>query len=109
MGEEEGLVKATIRGLSRVAILWLLSREGMSGYRVTKEMRRMTGQPYTSGIIYPLLYELENKRLIIGEWLQKGKRKLKHYSITDEGRKVLRNIRSALEKPVKDILMDLIE
>lgn len=109
MSGEERLVKATIRGLSRAIILWLLQREGMSGYRVTEEMRRITGQPYTPGVIYPLLYELERKRLIIGEWMQKGRRKLKYYSITDEGRKVLDNIRNALEKPVKDLLMNLIE
>ncbi|MBS7652292.1 PadR family transcriptional regulator [Candidatus Bathyarchaeota archaeon] len=109
MSGEERLVKATIRGLSRAIILWLLLGEGMSGYKLTKEMRRITGQPYTPGVIYPLLYELEEKRLIIGEWMQKGRRKLKHYSITDEGRKVLNNIRGALEKPIKDLLMDLIE
>ncbi|MBS7637396.1 PadR family transcriptional regulator [Candidatus Bathyarchaeota archaeon] len=109
MNGEEELIRATIRGLSRAIILWLLLREGMSGYRLTKEMRRITGHPYTPGAIYPLLYELERKRLIIGEWIQKGRRKLKHYSITEEGRKVINNIRGALEKPVKDLLMDLTE
>jgi DNA-binding PadR family transcriptional regulator len=109
MGEEERIIKATIRGLSRTIILWLLQRERMSGYRVTMEMRRITGQPYTSGVVYPILYELEKKRLITGEWIQKGKRKLKYYSITDEGKKVLNNIRSTLEKPIKDVLIDLLK
>lgn len=36
----------------------------MSGYGLTKEVRRVTGYPYTPGAIYPLLYELERKRLI---------------------------------------------
>ena len=76
---EEELIQATIRGLSRAIILWLLSQKRMSGYKVNKELEKITGQHFTSGVSYPLLYELEEKRLIAGEWEKKGRRSIKYY------------------------------
>jgi len=105
---ERDLVKAIIRGMSRSIILWLVNQKPMSGYSIVKEMKRLTGQNIHSGIVYPLLYELEENGLIVGEWSQKGRRRIKHYTITEKGKKLLNKIKELFEMPVKEVLKDLI-
>lgn len=105
---ERDLIRATVRGFSRVLILWLVSQKPMSGYRIVKEMKRLTGQNFHSGIIYPLLYELEKRGFIVGEWTQRGRRRIKYYSITKEGMKLLNRLRERFEMPVKEFLKDFI-
>ena len=104
----EDMIRAIIRGLSRVIILWLVSQGPASGYRITKEIRRLTGRKFTSGVIYPLLYELEEKGFITGRWVQRGRRRIKYYSITEDGEEILSNIRRLFEKPVREVLKSLL-
>jgi len=105
---ERDLVKAIIRGMSRSIILWLVNQKPMSGYSIVKEMKRLTGQNIHSGMVYPLLYELEENGLIVGEWSQKGRRRIKYYTITERGKKLLDKIKELFEMPVKEVLKDLI-
>jgi len=72
-------------------------------------MKRITGQKQSVGSIYSLLYEFEERGLITGEWTQRGKRKIKNYTITDIGRTMLKNIKKVLEMPVRDVLIDLLK
>lgn len=106
---EEDLIKATLRGFSRAVIIWMVSRKPMSGYRITKEMRRLTGRSSTSGVVYPLLYELEEKEFLTSEWVQRGRRRIKYYSITEKGEKLLKRLRGLFEMPVREVLKDLLE
>jgi len=101
---ESDIIKATVRGFSRVLILWLISQKPMSGYSVKKELKRLTGQNFHSGVVYPLLYDLEEKELITGQWMQKGRKRIKYYSITEEGTKLLDFLRKISEMPIKEIL-----
>jgi len=105
---EIDLVRATVRGFSRSIILWLVSQKPMSGYTIVKEMKRLTGQNFHPGVVYPLLYELEKRKLIVGKWTQSGRRRIKHYSITNKGTKLLNHLRQLFEMPVKEVLKDLI-
>jgi len=105
---EEDLLRATIRGISRTLIIWLVSQQPMSGYRIVKEMSRLTDQNVKSGTIYPLLYELEDKGLIRGSWVQKGRRRIKYYSATERGRMVLNRICKLFETPLREFLVDLL-
>ncbi|MEM2250145.1 MAG: PadR family transcriptional regulator [Candidatus Bathyarchaeia archaeon] len=105
---ESELVKSAVRGFSRVVILWLLSQKPMSGYSVTKELRRLTGWSFNSGVVYPLLYELEENKLIVGKWAKKGGRRIKYYSATKNGLMVLDRIRKLLKMPIKEVLKDFI-
>ena len=109
MAEAEGeLIRATVRGFSRAIILWLVSQKPLSGYAIVKEMKRLTGQKFQPGIIYPLLYELEKRGAIAGERTQKGGRRIKYYSVTEKGAKLLNQLRQRFEMPVKEVLKDLI-
>jgi PadR family transcriptional regulator PadR len=105
---ETDIIRATVRGFSRALILWLITQEPMSGYGITKELRRLTGQSFHSGVVYPLLYELEENGLIAGKWVQKRRRRIKYYSITKEGTKLLNRLHKIFEMPVKEILEDFI-
>jgi PadR family transcriptional regulator PadR len=105
---ESDIIKATVRGFSRVLILWLINQNPMSGYGITKELKRLTGQSFHSGVVYPLLYELEENGLIAGKWVQKRRRRTKYYSITKEGMKLLNRLRELFEMPMKEFLKDFI-
>jgi len=105
---EENLVKTTVKGLRRVLILWLISQSKMSGYSIIKEIHRLTEFKFTSGIIYPLLYELEEKGLIRGEWIRRGRRNIKYYSITEKGENVLNKIRELFDKPLRQVIESLL-
>jgi len=106
---EKGLIKATVRGFSRAIILWLVSREPMSGYRIAKEMKRLTGQSFHPGIVYPLLYELEKKGFTISKWKQRGRRRINYYSITEKGTRLLEKLRELFEMPMQQVLKDFLE
>lgn len=107
-GIEEDLVKATLRGFSRCIILWLVGQKPRSGYEIVKEMKGLTGQRFHSGVVYPLLYELEERKFIVGRWVTKGRRRIKYYSITDKGKELLNHLRGLFEKPVREVLKDLL-
>lgn len=106
MGEE--LIRSMVRGLSRLMILWLLSREVKTGYGVLKELKRMTGQPLSPGIIYPLLYELEREGYLSSRWAERGRRKVRFYSTTERGLESLRRMRERLGEPLKKALRELL-
>jgi DNA-binding PadR family transcriptional regulator len=105
---ERDLIKATLRGFNRTIILWLVSQKPKSGYEIVKEMKRLTGQHFHSGVVYPLLYELEEKKLIAGRWVTKGRRRIKYYSTMDRGTKLLNSLRELFEMPVREALKDLL-
>lgn len=71
-------------------------------------MQRLTGQRFTVGVIYPILYELEEKGFITGRWQEKGRKRIKYYSITEEGTKILESLRENLEGPIKGVLRHLL-
>lgn len=105
---EEELVKGIIRNLSRLIILWLLNHEPYSGYAMLKEMRRVTGQDFRPGVVYPLLYELEEGQYIIGERSQKGRRQIIYYSITDRGKELLEHLRNLFNLPIGPMLQEFL-
>ena len=89
--------------------MWLVSHEPRTGYQIKKEINRLTGKSPHVGVIYPLLYELEEKGLIKGIWTKKSKRRrLKYYHMTDKGKQVLVRLRNIFEMPIKNVLGDLL-
>jgi PadR family transcriptional regulator PadR len=102
------MIRAIITSLSRGIILWLVDQKPMSGYGIVKELERSTGQHFTSGVIYPLLYELEKEGCISGQWTQKGRRHTKYYSITPTGVELLKQLRELFEMPMREALIEFI-
>lgn len=105
---EEDLIRATLRGLSRSVVLWLVSKKPRSGYEVTKELKRLTGRRFHAGVVYPILYELEKKRYIVGRWTRKGRRRVRYYSVTKKVTAMIETLRELFEMPVREALKDLL-
>ena len=68
-------------------ILDLLNSGGMHGYEIMRELRNRTGTRIGAGTLYPLLYELEERKLVAGEWNSPTRRSRKVYKLTDQGSK----------------------
>ncbi|MCK4243670.1 helix-turn-helix transcriptional regulator [Candidatus Bathyarchaeota archaeon] len=62
-------------------------------YCYARFMNRFTDKKFHSGVVYPLLYQLEDEGFITGVWKQKGRRRIKLYSITDKGERMLTRLR----------------
>jgi len=96
---ESEIFKTIVRGLVKPLILWFLLKRTMHGYEILNQLTEMTGQKFSPGTIYPILYQLEEVGLITGEWEQKGeRRKIKLYKITEKGLNTLRQFRDIFDK-----------
>lgn len=105
---EEELIRSMIRGFNRMIILWLLSRKPMSGYKILKSLREITGHTPHSGVVYSLLYELEAKGFIASSWTQRGRRRVNYYSITDKGLAFLDRLREFFKTSIREVLKNLL-
>jgi len=77
-----------IRGAGPVAVLQLLRRREMYGYEMAEALSARTDGVLAMGqsTLYPLLYNLESKRLVESRWVDmpSGRRR-RYYRITDRG------------------------
>ena len=77
-----------MRGVGPMAVLKLLEEQEMYGYELVEALRRKTDGVLEMGesTLYPLLYNLESKKLIRGTWRQiESGRRRKYYSLTKKG------------------------
>jgi len=99
-----------LKGLAPVVVLEVLSRGKMYGYELSEAVAQRSGNVLTlgRGTLYPLLYNLESKKLIRGTWEQPtGQRKRRYYSITSRGKTYLQAQKQqwqALEAGVNAVL-----
>ncbi|MBI3051748.1 PadR family transcriptional regulator [Candidatus Woesearchaeota archaeon] len=71
-----------LKGFLSFLILWLLSREEMTGAELANEFRKRKGAKPSPGTIYPALKELRQKGLVRTS-------KDKKYSLTSKGKREL--------------------
>jgi len=93
---EKKLMKGLMRGFANTMILWLISKKRQHGYEIMTKLHESV--PYeqkmpSASQIYPVLHDLEKHGLIEGSWEHHGKRKLKYYEITEEGKETLSRFR----------------
>ncbi len=80
------------RGSAELAILALVAEESLHGYEIARRIERETGGVLRFDVasLYPVLYGLERRGLIRGEWEDTGTRRPRRlYRITASGRKKL--------------------
>ena len=85
--------KALLSGSSTLLILKLLSEKDMYGYEMIDTLRKRSQNVFElkAGTLYPLLHGLEEKGMLkVYEQEYLGKTR-KYYSITKEGRKLLKS------------------
>jgi len=73
------------RSLLDIIILSFLVEGPLHGYMINVKFRKAFGHGLSASTIYPLLYTLEEKGYIEGEWKGKSRRKRRVYSITRKG------------------------
>jgi PadR family transcriptional regulator PadR len=78
-----------LKGIAPVVVLEILSRGQMYGYELSQAIEQRSGEVLTlgKGTLYPLLYNLEARKLVKGKWenAETG-RKRRYYSITSKGK-----------------------
>src|SRR5438046_10402515 len=55
-------------------VLELLDDGPKHGYEIMRELKIRTGARIGAGTLYPLLYELEDQKLVAGEWNSPNRR-----------------------------------
>ncbi|MEM1538488.1 MAG: PadR family transcriptional regulator [Candidatus Nezhaarchaeales archaeon] len=102
------LSKTLMRGFNKPLILWLIEKRDRHGYEIMTEFKRLTGKSLKPGILYPILHDFERKGYITGSWISKGRRRLRCYSITESGRRLLNGVREFLSNQLREFVYDLL-
>jgi len=90
-----------LKGIAPVVVLEILSRGQMYGYELSQAIEQRSGDVLTlgKGTLYPLLYNLEAKKLIKGRWEKNNSsRKRRYYSITSKGKGELAKQKAQLKE-----------
>src|SRR5215813_10395084 len=94
------------KGSAELLILSLVEARPRHGYEISKLIEARSGGALSFHVasLYPLLYRLEKRGWIKGQWVEKaGQRRRRYYKLTPEGRKVLATQRTAWESFVAAI------
>lgn len=78
------------KGVLSIIVLKLLSLKDMYGYELMKLLEQQSDGYYKlkEGSLYPVLYRLEDKKLIKSYWKNEGSKKTvprKYYKVTQQG------------------------
>jgi PadR family transcriptional regulator, regulatory protein PadR len=77
---------------AELLILSLVEARPRHGYEISKliEQRSEGAVTFYAASLYPLLYRLEKRKWIQGQWVEKsGERRRRYYRLTSEGQKML--------------------
>jgi transcriptional regulator len=86
------------KGSAELLVLSLLEHQPRHGYDISKLIQIQSGGMLRFHVtsLYPLLYRLEDRGWIASRWVEKARqRRRRYYSLTPEGRKVLRSQRKS--------------
>jgi PadR family transcriptional regulator, regulatory protein PadR len=84
------------RGSAELAILALLAEQPLYGFEIAKRIEEDTNGAlrFTLASLYPMLYELEKRDWVKGQWEKnRAGRDRRYYSLTGKGRKKLAPLR----------------
>ncbi len=90
-----------LKGIAPVVVLEILSRGQMYGYELSQAIEQRSGEVLTlgKGTLYPLLYNLEARKLVKGKWEDaENNRKRRYYSITSRGKEELARQKTQLKE-----------
>lgn len=94
------------KGSAELLVLSLLEDQPRHGYDISKLIETRSGGALRFNVtsLYPLLYRLEGRGLIGSRWVEKpSQRRRRYYTLTPEGRKVLRSQRKSWKEFVAAI------
>ncbi len=79
----------------------------MHGYEIIKEIKRLTGRRLKPATLYPLLNRLEDEGFLVSELIDKGKRHLRCYHLTEKGETFLSKMFDFFKLPIRRVIADL--
>jgi transcriptional regulator len=94
------------KGSAELMILALLDGRPRHGYEICQviEQRSNGAVRFKVASLYPLLYRLERRGWISGQWVEKdGQRRRRYYRLTRDGRRVLADQRAGWQRFVAAI------
>lgn len=91
-------------GLIRLHILHHAEKETIYGSEISEELAHH-GYDISPGTLYPMLHAMESKGYLQSTIEQNGSRKIRFYTITDEGRQALKDAKVK----VKELFGELFE
>jgi len=103
------IITSFLRSLERPLILLLLSHRPRYGYELIREFKKLTGRKLKPGFIYPFLHRLEKQGYIISQYVQKRKRKVRIYVLTEKGKKLLQRVQKIFRSSIKELIEYLIK
>jgi len=86
------------KGSAELLVLSLLEDQPRHGYDISKLIQTRSGGAIRFHVtsLYPMLYRLEERGLVVGRWVEKAEqRRRRYYSLTPAGRRVLRSQRKS--------------
>lgn len=86
------------KGSAELLVLSLLEGRPRHGYEISKLIQMRSGGALRFHVtsLYPLLYRLEKRGWVEGRWVEKAEqRRRRYYTLTAEGRKMLRSQRKS--------------
>ena len=101
-----------LKGIAPAVVLEILSRGQMYGYELSQAIEARSGNVLTlgKGTLYPLLYNLEAKKLIKGKWEEaENGRKRRYYSITSKGKGQLAKQKAERTVRIPERFVDITE
>ncbi len=90
-----------LKGIAPMVVLEILSRGPMYGYELSQAIEQRSKDILTlgKGTLYPLLYNLEAKKLVRGYWEEATSgRQRRYYSITGKGKTELARQKAQLKE-----------
>ncbi|HKI11555.1 MAG TPA: helix-turn-helix transcriptional regulator [Candidatus Acidoferrum sp.] len=85
------------RGTAELAILSVLEQQPLHGYEISRRIALDSGGAlsFTLAALYPLLYRMENRGWLRGEWeTSDNGRRRRCYNLLPRGRKMLAPLRA---------------
>ncbi len=101
-------ITAFQRGLDRPLVLWLISKGPTYGYEIIKEIKRLTGRRLKPATLYPFLNRLEDEGFLVSELIEKNRRELRFYRLTDKGKNILAKVFDLFKMPIRRVIADLL-
>ena len=99
-----------LRGLIELLILCLLSKGEAHGYKLLKELARLTGRTVSVGTLYPMLYRLEAEGLVRSFRVERDDgRTVRIYRITERGLRELERIRQVFSSQLRWLFEELLQ
>jgi PadR family transcriptional regulator, regulatory protein PadR len=92
MEEQNEATTAQKKGAAELLILAQLEEEPTHGYEICQRIGQRSDGVVTFNVasLYPILYDMERRKLIAGRWVEKaGQRRRRYYRLTPAGQEFL--------------------